>query len=64
MSMIVCGQIRKVNGGYIVMMRWPYSDEVMGMGEVVCKTWAEVLHLLDQARDDGSDPDLRKAGCR
>ena len=47
--MIVCNQVRKVNGGYIVEVRWPYGPEVMGCGEVVCKTWAEVVALLTKA---------------
>lgn len=47
--MIICKQIRKVNGGYILELRWPYGSEVMGHGEAICATWDEAIGLLSRA---------------
>lgn len=55
--MIVAKEIRRVHGGYIVEVRWPYASgygSVVGFGEVVCKTWEEVLTLLDRTRCEGN----------
>jgi hypothetical protein len=48
----VCKSIRKVGGGYIVEVRWPYGPDVMGHGEVVCKTWDEAVDLLTRAANE------------
>ena len=45
-ALVICKEIRQVGGGFIVEMRWPYGPEPAGFGEVVCKTWEEVVALL------------------
>ena len=58
--MIVCQEIRKVAGGYIVEVRHPYHDEGgMGCGEVVCPTFDDVIALLRKAAADASAKDPR-----
>ena len=52
---MICTGIRKVRGGYVVLLRWPYGGEPMGSGEVVCKTWDEVLEKLTEAQEGLSD---------
>ena len=56
MTVIVCKEIRKVVGGYIIEMRWPYGGEPMGYGEVVCETWEEVIGKLTTAADQQQKP--------
>lgn len=46
--MIVCEQIRKVKGGYIVVVRAPYGDNC-NAGEVICSTFDDVVKLLREA---------------
>jgi hypothetical protein len=46
--MIVCREIRKVAGGFIVEVRHPYGDK-MPFGEVVCTSFEEVIDLLKRA---------------
>jgi len=46
--LILCQEIRRVQGGYIVEIRWPYGPE-MPYGEVVCRTLEEVFELLKSA---------------
>lgn len=46
--MIVCREIRKVAGGFIVEVRHPYGDK-MPFGEVVCTPFEEVIDLLKRA---------------
>ncbi len=48
--MILCKEIRKVPGGFVVVVRYPYGgDPLSGFGEVVCATWEAVVDLLQQA---------------
>lgn len=49
MILVICKEIRKVGGGYIVECRWPYGPEPCGYGEVICRTWQEVIELLTKA---------------
>ena len=49
MILIICREIRKVKGGYIVECRWPYGPEPSGYGEVICVTWQDVIELLTKA---------------
>ena len=44
--MNICGGIRKVRGGYVVELPWPYGDSCIGMGEVLCRTFDEVVTEL------------------
>ena len=46
MTNIMVREIRQVPTGFIVQARWPYGPEVMGYGEVICKTLEEVFALL------------------
>ena len=50
MTVQICTGIRKVKNGYIVALRWPFGGEPMGGGEVICKTWQEVLDKLTEAQ--------------
>ena len=50
---IICKEIRKVKGGYIVECRWAYGPEACGYGEVICTTWQEVIELLTKAANGG-----------
>ena len=43
--MEVCKGIEKVDGGYIVTIRFPYGQYYDG-GKVVLRTFEEVVHLL------------------
>ena len=38
--------IKKVTGGYIAHVRWPYAGSPLGGGEAVCKTFDEAVTLL------------------
>jgi hypothetical protein len=49
---IVCQQVRKVTSGYIVEVPWPYAGSPLVPGEVVCKTWPEVVTLLTRAANE------------
>ena len=49
--MEVCKSIEKVEGGYIVTIRFPFGAYSDG-GKVVCKTWEEVVQLLEQSAGD------------
>lgn len=48
----ICREIRRVEGGWIVEMRWPWGGEPGGFGEVICGTWDEVVLLLAKALPD------------
>ena len=48
-TLLICRQIRHVQGGYIVELRWPYGPDVGGYGEVICETLDEVFDLLRKA---------------
>lgn len=48
----VCRSIRRVYGGYIVEIRHPYGGSYP-FGEVVCKTFDEVVELLRKASLEG-----------
>ena len=52
MSLTICTEIKHVKNGYIVKVRYPYSDVLGGYGEVVCKTLEEVFELLKTADID------------
>lgn len=54
--MIVCREIRKVKGGYVVEVRWPYGDNPSGFGEVICRDFAEVVELLRKASTEDTSP--------
>lgn len=45
----ICREIRRVTGGFIVELRWPYGGNPIGYGEVICTTWDEVEALLRRA---------------
>ena len=47
--LVICKEIRQVEGGWIVECRWPYGGIPAGFGEVVCTTWDEVVDLLTKA---------------
>lgn len=47
--MIICTEIRHVKGGYIVCLRYPYGGEFVDYGEVICKTFEEVIEFLKKA---------------
>lgn len=55
MSIVICKEVRQVTGGFIVEVRWPYGGEPTGFGEVVCKTWPEVIELLSRAAPTKSE---------
>jgi len=48
----VCRSIRRVPGGYIIEIRYPYGSS-FPFGEVVCKTFDEVVDLLRKASLEG-----------
>jgi hypothetical protein len=48
---VICKEIRCVQGGYIIELRWPYGPEPGGYGEVVCDTFDEVIALLREAAE-------------
>jgi hypothetical protein len=50
MTVIVCKEIRRVRGGFIVVIRWPFGPD-MPYGEVICKDFDEVVRLLDGAQE-------------
>jgi hypothetical protein len=54
---IISTGIRKVTGGYIVNVRWPYGRDPAGYGEVICQTWEEVVALLTRAANFGESGD-------
>jgi len=43
---IICTEIRKIHGGFLVKRPWPHGDEVTGYGEVICNNFNEVIALL------------------
>ena len=45
--MTIVREIREVEGGWIVEARAPYGGS-FPFGEVVCKTWDEVLRVLEK----------------
>lgn len=49
--------IRRVEGGFIVEVRWPYGGEPIGNGEVVCTTFADAVQVLAKHVRIGRDPD-------
>ena len=49
--MQVCKSIEKVEGGFIVQVRFPYGL-YHNDGKVVCQTWAEVIDLLTKAANE------------
>ena len=48
-TFIICKEIRQVQGGFIVEVRWPFGPDVSGYGEVICRTFSEVIDLLRKA---------------
>ena len=48
-TLVICREIRHVQGGYIVHLRWPYGPDVGGYGEVICETLEEVFDELRKA---------------
>ena len=54
-ALIICKEVRRVGNGFIVEVRWPYGSEVIGCGEVVCRTWREVIELLTKAANEVED---------
>lgn len=38
--------IRKVTGGYIVTVRWPYAGSPLSGGEMVCTSFDEAITAL------------------
>lgn len=49
-ALILCKEVRKVRGGFIVEVRYPFGPD-MPYGEVICKTFEEVVELLKLAQD-------------
>lgn len=47
----VCDEIRKVRGGYVVVVRYPYGEYSDG-GEVICADFDAVVELLRKAADE------------
>ncbi len=45
-------EIRLAVNGYIVMTPWPYGNEPVGHGEVVCSSWADVEKLAAKVFHD------------
>ena len=54
MTIVIAKEIREVGNGYILKLRWPYGGDAGAYGEVVCKTWVEVLQRLTEAA--GKEP--------
>ena len=52
MTLKICSEIRHVQGGYIINLRWPYGPDVMGYGEVICRTLDEVFRFIEKADID------------
>jgi len=48
----ICREIRKVRGGYIAELRYPYGGNPSGYGEVIYRTWGELLDGLSKAADE------------
>ncbi len=46
---IICKEIRQVSGGFIAELRWPVGNTPSGYGEVICKTFEELIKLLKEA---------------
>lgn len=44
--MIISNNIRKIENGYIIQLRWPYGDEVF------CKTLFEMFEHIARASDE------------
>lgn len=51
MNITICTKIRKVKGGFIVNLRWPYGPDPGGYGEVICKDFGEVIEVLREAQE-------------
>lgn len=49
MNMVICKEIRRVEGGYIAELRWPYGGEVIGCGERIFTSFDELLEVLRRA---------------
>jgi len=46
MTNVMVKEIRQLPTGFIVQARWPVGPEPSGYGEVLCKTFEEVILLL------------------
>lgn len=70
MAVIICKQIRKAMGGYIIELDMPLTAVVWSDGlyplkpqgesiscEVVCKTWEEVMSRLTELKDEAGVKD-------
>ena len=49
--MQVCSEIEKVEGGYIVNIRYPYANYSDNLKRI-CRTWYEVVELLSRSADE------------
>jgi hypothetical protein len=45
----IAATIRSAKGGYVLGLRWPYGPSVIGLGEVVCRTWEEAMQKLRES---------------